>query len=306
MSASSHNILLDPSTAAHLDRFSRDELVGVTVESSAIASEQLAGTGEDRVDVQVVIRNLFAIIGHATVGRDTELFTQGIEAAVQIWDLGDRSAMYSTRTPDFEASLWEGLAIELYALGGLAVQHECWAELRTLTRQSPKSAGQDSWLRQGQVASARAADYDESILGLAAHRLQNFEPRLSDDESLAAVARFDLLSGLIISETDTTRFYPNAAEFGEALVEPLVIDQLRHKGSALRQHVFVDDDPGLRESLRDYDAKSRSQAALQRYSRKDWRWRAFADGRTWNFIDEGHILEQWDTPGRQPRDVGFR
>lgn len=295
MSNAIRDLLLDPATAAAdtLERLSKSQLSSVVAASPALARELLGGDADDRVDAQIVLRNLEAVMGCALTAANADLFAHGITAAKEIWDIGARSAMHSMATPDFEASLWEGLAIGLYALGGLAVQHERWAELRSLTLQTPQSAGRDSWLRQGQVASTRAAQYDDSILRLAAARLRELSANATEEQSLEAVARFDLLSGLIISETDSTRFYPNAAELGEALVEPIIIDQLGRPNSPLREHVFANDDLGLRNSLRDYDAKARAQAATQRYFGRDWRWRAFEDGRTWNSIDEGHMLEEW-------------
>jgi len=167
--------LLDPATARRVRDLRRDQLAGLISASHGVAQEQLAGTAEDRVDAQVVVQNLVAIIDHAMVASDDELFTAGIEAARQIWDIGDRAAMYRSRTPDFEASLWEGLAIELYALGGIAVRHERWAQLRTLTLQYPATTGKNTWLREGQVASSRAARTPdaESVLELAAPLLRH-------------------------------------------------------------------------------------------------------------------------------------
>ena len=107
------------------------------------------------------------------------------------------------------------------------------------------------------------------------------------------VARFDLLSGLlIIIETEAGRFYPNAAEFSEALVEPIVIDQLRSPDTALRPELFPHDSDSLREALDPYDALARSQAAIMRFWGRNWEWRSFADGRTWAFITEGSMLER--------------
>jgi hypothetical protein len=291
VTSSNEELLLDPHTAQDLHTLSA-RLASLVADSFPVARKQLEGDAADRVDAQIVVHNLVAIIARAMLLSDRQLFDGGINAATQIWDLGAREAMYSTPTPAFEASLWEGLGIELYALGGLAVRHEKWEEMRILTVQQPQTTGQETWLRQGQVASTRAAVYEQSFLGLAAARLNALDQELSENQRLEAVGRFDLLSGLIISETDSTRFYPNAAEFSEALVEPLIIEKLRKRDTPLRQHVFAGNDVGLRDALRDYDAKARSQAAIMRYWGRDWQWRGFADGRTWVFLTEGHMLEE--------------
>ncbi len=295
MDSTNRDLLLNPATSKTLESVSRTRLVSLVADGPPLARELLSGGVDDRIDAQIVFSNLIAIMGHALREHDDELFSKGIAALASIWDLGDRMAMYPTITPDREASLWESLTIGLYALGGLAMRHERWAQIREVTVQRPSAADDYSWLRQGQIASDRAARTGEphSILRLAANRSQELSPGATPDESLEATARFDLLSALIMSETDPTQFYPNAAEFSEALVEPLVIDELRRANSPLRRQVFVDDNDGLREGLRNYDAKARAQAAIQRYFNRDWRWRAFADGRTWSFINEGFILEEW-------------
>lgn len=294
MDRTNRDVLLDPGTSDILGSVSRSRLVSLAADSPTLARELLSGDVGERIDAQIVFNNLIAIMGHALREHDDGLFSKGVAALVSIWDLGDRMAMYPTITPDHEASLWEALTIGLYALGSLAVRLERWAQIRELTVQSPVASGDDSWLRQGQVASDRAARRGEphSILRLAANRTQELSPGATKDASLEAAARFDLLSGLVMAETGPSQFYPNAAEFSEALVEPLVIGELRRPNSPLRQHVFAGDNDGLRASLRDYDAKAREQAAYQRYYKRDWRWHAFADGRTWSFIAEGYILEE--------------
>jgi hypothetical protein len=295
VSASIRDTLLDPAMAAGgvpLGLDESDRLAELVSEAAAVAKSQLAGPLDEQIDAQIVIRNLMAIMGHAVVRGHERLLADGIAAAIVIWDVGDRSALYRMNTSSFEASLWEGMGIELYALGGLAVQHERWAAVRSLTLQYPTTTGENTWLREGQVVSARAGQPAESLLGLAAVRLGALEPRLTEDQRLRALARFDFLSGLMISESHPTRFYPNAAEFSEELVEPLIIEELRRSDSALRQHVFSGDDQGVREALRYYNERACSQAALQRYAGLDWSWRAFADGRTWSFIDGGQLVEE--------------
>jgi hypothetical protein len=199
------------------------------------------------------------------------------------------------RTPDFEASLWERLVTEIYALGGLAVRQKRWEDMRQLSTEPatspPSSPSYKSWLRQGQVASSRSAVYPDSVLALAARRLEELDANIASADALKSVCEFDLLSSLVVSEKNPDAYFPNCAEFSESLVEPLVIEALRPPGSPLRQHVFAGNTEGLRGALRDFDAKARTQAALVRHAGGDWQWRAFADARTWVFINDGRILE---------------
>lgn len=295
--ASNRDILLDPPSGKGegLTSLSQTRLSSVASDAPHLVAELLSGAGEDQADALLVFRTVGAVGAEGLARHDGQLVSDAIRGMVGIWELGDRDAMRPVTTPDREASLWENLALGLYALGGLAVREERWPELRELTLQEPSDRG--SWLRQGQVASSRSGDPDEPILGLATRRLREFAPETSEDEALAAVCQFDLLSALLIIEVGQSGFYPNAAKFGETNVEGLVVDRLRHSASPLRQSVFQNDDPGLREALRRYDERARLQAAYARYTGADWRWRAFEDARTWAFITEGHLHEELQVSG---------
>lgn len=85
----------------------------------------------------------------------------------------------------------------------------------------------------------------------------------------------------------------NAAAFSEGLVEPLVISEMRRADSQLRQYVYNGNDAGLRKALHDYNEMAIVQAAYARASGHNWTWRGFADARTWAFIREGHMFEEW-------------
>ena len=293
MPDSNRDILLDARSDAR-DRFADipasqlESLVGTAPE---LLREMLACPPEERVDGGLVIVSLGAAVAQALRRHDAPLFERGLEAFADCWRLGSPDAMYPLRTPDFEASLWESVVLQLYALGAVAVEEERWEATRQLTQRNPSDSLRETWLRHGQVASARSAAYPEDTIVPLASAVAG---RLGVDRPQEMVCRFDLISALVISETDLRGFFPNAAELGESLVEPLVIDELRHRGSALRQCVFPGDEPGLREALANYDTTARLQAALQRRGGRDWRWRAFEDARTWVFIREGHILEEWE------------
>lgn len=294
---SNRDILLTP--GAPVDRLPESRLSSLLSEAPAIAAEMLHGGADERPDAHVVIQNISAIMAEALHDHDTELFGEGLTSLGEIWRLGDAHAMYPTRTPDFEASLWELIATELYALGGLAVKLERWAELKELSLQKPDPASHDtSWLRQGQVASVRAATVpDETMLELAAPRLLALETSLAEPEALAALAQFDLVSSLIIHEVDPGGFYPNASRFSESLAEPIVFERLREPTEPLRQHVYAGDQDGLRDGLRDYDEKARLAAAQARRGNRDWQWRGFSDARTLLFIVAGERSEDWEIGG---------
>jgi hypothetical protein len=301
MDPSNDDLLLNPSLKRNdFDSFSSTKRGSLLADAPALAARMLHGEVDDRIDASIIFNNVAQIMAIALRHHDAALFRQGVEGLVEIWKEGNFKALYPLTPPDFEASLWENLGINLYVLGGLAVASERWSEIRELTNQAPTGgSGEKSWLRQGQVISARSStDYDrESILGLAAQRLGSMEPEISETDAIQYLARFDLLSGLIIGEEDLRGFYPNAAEFSEELVEPFVIEQLRSSGSPLREHVFKEDTPGLLKALEEYDRVARLQAALARYKNGSWKWHGFSDARTLVFLAEEHMLEEWAGAG---------
>jgi hypothetical protein len=291
-------ILLDPNSSklARIQEFPPALLSSLISDALGVAQEQLGGSVDDRLDAQIVIMTLVAIVARALRDRDRQRFEQGAQALADIWDLGDPKAMWTIRPPDFEASLWESLTIGLYALGGLAVRLERWQELRELATRKTTASGKDSWLRQGQAAVSRGQKTVEETAPWLAHLRLMTISGLGESESLEAVARFDLIASLITAETDPDGFYPNAAQFSESLVEPIVVAELRNIKSPLRQFVFAGDNDGLRRSLNAYNEMATSQAAIKRYFHHEWGWRSFEDGRTWLFIRKGHDLEEWIVP----------
>lgn len=297
MDQSNDDLLLNPTLKQDdFESLASARQGSLLTDASALATRMLQGEIDDRIDASIIFNNVAQIMAIGLRHNEAALFRQGIESLVEIWKQGDFKALYPLTPPDFEASLWENLGINLYALGGIAVAGARWAEVRELTKQAPTGGSSEkSWLRQGQVVSARSnSSYDrESILGLAARRLGNMEPDMSEADAIQCLARFDLLSGLIVGEEKLRGFYPNAAESSEELVEPLVIEHLRSSDSPLREHVFKEDTPGLVEALQEYDRLARLQAALARYKNGSWKWRGFSDARTLIFFAEEHILEEW-------------
>jgi hypothetical protein len=301
MDQSNDDLLLNASLkrddVVALSSTSRESLL---VDAPTLAARLLEGEADDRIDASIIFNNIAQVMALALRDHDEAMFRKGVGAFVEIWKQGSFEALYPITPPDFEASLWENLGIDLYALGGLAVMSERWGEVRELTKQAPTGGSSEkSWLRQGQVISARSnTDYDrESILSLAARRLKSMEPEVSEAEAIQCLARFDVLSGLIIGEENLRGFYPNAAEFSEELVEPFIIEKLRSLDSPVRDYVFMGDTPGLVKALTEYDRMARLQAALARYKSGSWKWHGFSDARTLVFLAEEHMLEEWASAG---------
>jgi len=298
MASSNHEILLDPRTGEgrpDLDALAVSRLSSLLTDAPEVAAELLNGANEEQADALIVFRTISAVAAHALGNHDVNLFSQAIRSFEAIWKLGDRDAMLFLRTPAFEASLWEPLVVELFALGGLAVRGGRWDEFRELVLQEPSSRG--VWLRQGQVASSRDAQPEDSLLQLAARRARHLDPDASDEKTLSAVCQADFLAAVIISEADPDGYFPNAAEFGEGFVEELVIGPLRDNGSSLRRRIFSEDDEALREALRLYDEKARLYAAQQRGRGETWNWRGFSDYRSLLFIVAGQRPEGWEGGG---------
>jgi hypothetical protein len=294
---SNRDILLNPSAA--LDDLPGSRLSSLLSDAPPLAEEMLRGAADERPDAHIVIQNVSAIASRALHEHNAELFSEAIASLREIWKVGNPRAMYPTTTPAFEASLWELIAAELYALGGLAVSLERWAAVHELSAEKPDpDTLRESWLRQGQVASARAATVpDDTMLEIATRPLSRLEPSLSEPDARAALSRFDLLSCLIIRQADPDGFYPNASKFSESLAEPVVFERLRDPNDPLREYVYPGDQDGLREALRDYDEKARLAAAQARRRSHDWQWRGFSDERTLLFIFRGQRPEDWEIGG---------
>jgi hypothetical protein len=305
MERTNEHILTDPTLAtSELEALAATRLASLLADAPKVAAGILTGEVEERGDAEIVIKNVARVMDIALRNHDDSLFSQGVGSLVEMWTEGDFKALLPIRPPEFEASLWENLAINLYALGGLAVSGGQWPQVRELTLPAPTGGASDkSWLRQGQVASSRANDHypDESILRLASRRVRDLRPTVSESEALQLLARFDLLSGLIISESNERGFFPNAAELGEALVEGLVIDELRFPDSPVRKSVFPGETEMMVEALKEYDRKARLQASLARYGSQDWAWRGFSDARTLIFLAEEHLLEDWQAAAHPRR-----
>ena len=127
---SNRELLLTPD--ADFAALPESRWTSLLADAPTVAREMLTGGLDERPDATVVIQNVAAIMAGALRAHSASLVSEGISGLAQIWTVGDSDAMYPTRTPDFEASLWEITATELYALGGLAMIWERWSEAREL------------------------------------------------------------------------------------------------------------------------------------------------------------------------------
>lgn len=298
-----HERLLDLETSrpSSIASVPRGDLLAALSKAPALAEELLASPDpSDRPDAAIVYRSVASILARALLDRDGPLFDDAIRSALRIYRIGDFRAGLALTPPAREASLWESLVIELFAVGGLAVEQRAWSSVRELTlqRPDPSSAHYVTWLRHGQVHSARGSlDPHDSLPHLAARRLIELHGSLSADDALTAVCRFDFLAALIVSEVEPggAAYFPSFAACSDSLVEPVVVDELRDGSGELRQTVFHGDDKGLREALRTYNESAVAEAAYQRARTSDrpWEWRGFSDHRTWMFIRSGDQWEDW-------------
>lgn len=145
--------------------------------------------------------------------RLTNVFARGIVSLKDIWEAGDPTAMYSTRTPPIEARLSEGLVIELYAVGAIAAHLGLWEQVRELASQVSQNSG-EGWLRQGQVASGRSKTDSVEFARLIIRRVSDLAGDSIRDAAPTAFAAVDLFSALVITELGITHgYFPNAAVF---------------------------------------------------------------------------------------------
>lgn len=291
-------LALDPAAGIghRLDSEPPDRLSALADAATTAGRNLLASTDiEDRVDAAIAYRTLSAVTASGIRHNNFKLAEEGIAGLLSLYRLGDYDVGRGLDTPDFEASLWESIWIEVLALGGLVVHLRAWDYLELIAMQSPAADDTHyvSWHRHGQVHSARATRGvpDESVLTVADKRLGSMHSETAAS-ARQLVARFDLLAGLLIGGVDSRATYPNAAAFSEELVEPFVIESMRDAGDPLRAVLFPNDDLGLREQLRLYNESAVTQAALMRYSGQPWGWRGFEDARTWMFVRDGIRLEE--------------
>jgi hypothetical protein len=117
--------------------------------------------------------------------------------------------------------------------------------------------------------------------------------RTSEDR-LRALCVFDHLALLVLAHRyaePRINFYPSYAKYPAEYVEPTIV--LMRREGELRSAAFPGSDEDLREVLRNANEMALYQAAQYRERGQDWQYGGFQDPRTWMFIREGGIWEDW-------------
>jgi hypothetical protein len=297
--------LLEPSSDAfdrqinHLvaqgdDRALLDLLAAIPTTVKAMCADP-----EERFDIPIPVTNAGALAAVALRRDKPGVVTAALDNLLEAYRLGPVDT--DTGSVD-DLRLWEQTAAVLWALGAVATHLEQWAVVRDIVDRQPVDGGfYTTWLRHGQVMSARGAlvPEDDNVLNLCADLLAR-NPSFGlvaspnpERERLFCV--FDQLALLVVASLPNSgglyAFYPSYAKFPVAHIEPIVV-ALRDQGP-LRAAIFPSDDETLRAVLRDVNELALLQAAQQRYRGRSWAYSGFQDARTWTFIREGQRFEDW-------------
>jgi hypothetical protein len=222
-----------------------------------------------------------------------------LDAMLAAYRLGDVKAEHAS---DEDVRLFEATAAALWALGAVAARAGDWALVRAIVAAEPADGGYyDSWLRHGQVMSARRAtdSEDDNALNMPERQLA-LHPGYGmteggPDQRLLALCVFDQLALLVVASGlepgERVNYYPSYAKYPAEYVEGTVIE-LRTEGP-MRTAIFPGSNEHLREVLRDTNEMAVLQAAQFRDQGRDWSYRGYLDPRTWVFIRDGQMWESW-------------
>ena len=149
------------------------------------------------------------------------------------------------------------------------------------------------------MSARRAIDpEDDNVLSIGARELElRRSYGLADvtpDDRLRALCIFDLLAMLVVSSVapeERLNYYPSFAKHPAGFVEE-AIAELRRDGDP-RRAIYPLASDELRAALREVNELAAFQAAIHRAGGREWRYRGFEDVRTWMFIREGHVSEEW-------------
>jgi hypothetical protein len=174
----------------------------------------------------------------------------------------------SSISPDVPGpQVWLAIVERIYGMGSLAVRHDRWHVVRTLTVQLPRVLVEDgyekNWLRHAVTMASRAQHLREeagqyiSLLSLArtdVARLSCLRPdglTADDDEILTSLAQFDVLANLVAvasaRSVTTEVFYTNFARFRQTRIQRIVERLLEDAG--MRQSLFPLPDDNLALAL---------------------------------------------------------
>ncbi len=253
--------------------------------------------GEDRLDVSIPIANAGAAAAVGLRRGQRGVVDAALEGLLDTYRLADVKAEHPD---DDDVRLFEATAGPLLALGAVAGRTEDWATLHKIVSRAPVEGGHyQTWLRHAQVMAARRSigGDDANVIELGGWQLANHDGYgmrgESDEARHRAVCVFDQLALLIVVGTDwegqRLDYYPSYAKYPEGYVEDAIIE-MRLDGE-MRRAIYPASNDQFIKVLREVNEMALLQASQSR--RNGWLYRGFQDPRTWLFLREGHILEQW-------------
>jgi hypothetical protein len=281
------------------DRVVLDALAGLR---ATVAD--MRASDEDRYDVDLPVVNAAAVAAVALRRGKPGLFTAALDGLLGAYRLGN---VDSDGADDADVSLYEAMAGGLWALGAVAVAEDAWDAVRDLAVRQPVEGGfYASWLRHAQVMSARRANHpdDDNILELGAARLRLHRSfgmsDATEEQRTRAVCAFDQVALIAVASLEpggpggrrVTDFYPSYAKHPAEWVEGAVL-ALRDTDGPARRAVFPHPDDQLQDVIRTANEMAIFQAAQFREHGRGWEYRGLVDVRTWFFMREGGIWEQW-------------
>jgi hypothetical protein len=254
---------------------------------------------EEIGDVSLALNNAGALAAIAARLDKPGLFTASVNALHETYRLGDVSSD-SPETVDVQ--LFEASANTLWCLGASLCAEGRYTQIAELVDREPVPGGYyDTWFRHGQVMSARAAiDHDDdNALDVPKRILATHDAfGLTEDANARnkALFGFDLLALLVAGgqvdlATDRLNYYPSFAK-GEAAWSEWVLFDLR-AGGPMREAIFNGSNDDFRAIIREANETAASQAAFSRAGGKAWEFCGFRDARTWSFVREGNLWEDW-------------
>lgn len=198
----------------------------------------------------------------------------GLQALVKIYELGvDQNGV--TRGGVDAPQLWLTIIDRVYALGGLAVRGQKWAEVRSIANRKPR--GQDftywaSWLRHALTMAARAEILEQKSAGLIAraHNVVRAVPALhldvdaESDEVLNSLCQFDVYGGLVNigerGDASTSTYYTNFARYYTRRSEPAFLKVIQD--AEVRRQLFAGDQRLLATAIARMDKAAQGESFM--------------------------------------------
>jgi hypothetical protein len=250
-------------------------------------------------DVSLALNNTGALAAIAARQNKPGLFTACVNALRATYRLGD---VFTDAPAMLDVQLFEASADTLWCLGASLCAEGRYGQIAELVDWEPLPDGHyDTWFRHGQVMSARAATEhdDDNALDVPSRILEKhdgFDLTEDSDARNKALFGFDLLALLVAARhlkvaSDQLNFYPSFAK-GDAALSEWVLFDLRVDGPK-RGAVFPGSNDDLRTTIREANEMAASQAAFLRAGGRAWNFLGFADARTWLFVREGNLWEDW-------------